>query len=189
MRRARSARLDVDQYAQAPAELDLPRSSGCLLQPEPPHRSPKESVMFKHILLPTDGSKLSEKSVKQGVRMAKALNAKVTALHVIPKFHTFTYQPEMLERTRKEYESDAAVKTKNYLEFVRKVAAGSDVECDTAQVASDQPFKEIIKAAQKKGCDLILMASHGRSGIEGFLLGSETQKVLTHSRVPVLVYR
>lgn len=145
--------------------------------------------MFKHILLPTDGSKLSEKSVKQGVRMAKALNAKVTALHVVPKFHTFTYQSEMLESTRREYEADAAERTKNYLEFVRKVAAGSDVKCDTAQVASDQPFREIIKAAEKKGCDLILMASHGRRGIEGFLLGSETQKVLTHSTVPVLVYR
>jgi len=145
--------------------------------------------MFKHILLPTDGSKLSEKSVKQGIRMAKALNAKVTALHVVPKFHTFTYQSEMLESTRREYEADAAVRTKNYLEFVRKVAASSDVKCETAQVASDQPFKEIIKAAEKKSCDLILMASHGRRGLEGFLLGSETQKVLTHSTVPVLVYR
>jgi nucleotide-binding universal stress UspA family protein len=145
--------------------------------------------MFKHILLPTDGSKLSEKSIKQGVRMAKALNARVTALHVVPKFHTFTYQSEMLESTRREYEADAAVRTKNYLDFVRKVAAGSGVECETVQVASDQPFKEIIKTAEKKGCDLILMASHGRRGIEGFLLGSETQKVLTHSSVPVLVYR
>jgi nucleotide-binding universal stress UspA family protein len=145
--------------------------------------------MFKHILLPTDGSRLSEKSVKQGIRMAKALNARVTALHVVPKFHTFTYQSGMLESTRREYEAGAAERTKNCLEFVRKVAAGSDVKCDTAQVSSDQPFQEIIKAAGKKGCDLILMASHGRRGIEGFLLGSETQKVLTHSTVPVLVYR
>jgi nucleotide-binding universal stress UspA family protein len=149
----------------------------------------KGEPMFKHILLPTDGSKLSEKSVKQGVRMAKALNARITALHVVPKFHTFTYHSEMLESTRREFEADAAEKTKNYLDFVKKVAAGSDVKCDTAQVASDQPFKEIIKAAEKKGCDLILMASHGRHGIEGFLLGSETQKVLTHSSVPVLVFR
>jgi nucleotide-binding universal stress UspA family protein len=95
----------------------------------------------------------------------------------------------MLESTRQEYEAEAAAKTKNYLDFVKKVAAGSDVKCDTAQVISDQPFEEIIKAAEKKGCDLILMASHGRRGIEGLLLGSETQKVLTHSSVPVLVYR
>ena len=145
--------------------------------------------MFKHILLPTDGSKLSEKSVKQGVRMAKALDARVTALHVVPKFHAFTRQPQMLESARRELEADAAERTSNCLEFVRKVAAASDVECDTAQVASDQPFKEIIRAAEKKGCDLILMASHARRGLEGFLLGSETQKVLTHGTVPVLVYR
>jgi len=145
--------------------------------------------MFKHILLPTDGSKLSEKSVKQGVRIAKAVNAKVTALHVVPQFHTFTYQTEMLESSRAEYEADAAMRAKSYLDFVKKVASSSDVKCDTMHVSSDQPFKEIIAAAEKKGCDLILMASHGRRGIEGFLLGSETQKVLTHSRVPVLVYR
>jgi nucleotide-binding universal stress UspA family protein len=145
--------------------------------------------MFKHILLPTDGSKLSEKSVKQGVRIAKAVNAKVTALLVVPQFHTFTYQTEMLESSRAEYEADAATRAKSYLDFVKKVASGSDVKCDTMHVSSDQPFKEIIAAAEKKGCDLILMASHGRRGIEGFLLGSETQKVLTHSRVPVLVYR
>ena len=145
--------------------------------------------MFKHILLPTDGSKLSERSIKQGIRMAKALHAKVTALHVVPKFHTFSYQSEVLDGTRQQYEAGAAENTKNYLAFVKKVAAGSDVECETTHVASDQPFKEIIKAAEKKGCDLILMASHGRRGIEGFLLGSETQKVLTHSSIPVLVFR
>ena len=145
--------------------------------------------MFKHILLPTDGSKLSEKSVKQGVKIAKAINARITALHVVPEFHVFTYQAEMLESSRADYESDAAARAKSYLDFVKKVASGSDVKCDTVHVSSDQPFKEIIATAQKKGCDLILMASHGRRGIEGFLLGSETQKVLTHSRVPVLVYR
>ena len=145
--------------------------------------------MFKHILLPTDGSKLSERSIKQGVRMAKALRAKVTALHVVPKFHTLAYQSEVIDGTRQQYEEGAAENTKNYLAYVKKVAAGSDVECETTQVVSDQPFKEIIKAAEKKGCDLILMASHGRRGIEGFLLGSETQKVLTHSSIPVLVFR
>jgi nucleotide-binding universal stress UspA family protein len=145
--------------------------------------------MFKHILLPTDGSKLSEKSIKQGVRIAKSVNAKVTALHVVPQFHTFTYQTEMLEVSRAEYEATAAVRAKSYLDFVKKVASGSDVKCDTVHVASDQPFKEIVAMAEKKGCDLILMASHGRRGLEGLLLGSETQKVLTHSRVPVLVYR
>jgi len=148
-----------------------------------------ETTMFKHILLPTDGSKLSEKAIKQGVRMAKALGAKLTMVHVIPKFHTFTYQAEMLEATRGEYEDGASARGQGYLDFARKVANGAGVDCDGIKIVSDQPFKEIIKAAKKKSCDLILMASHGRRGIEGFLLGSETQKVLTHSRIPVLVYR
>jgi nucleotide-binding universal stress UspA family protein len=145
--------------------------------------------MFEHILLPTDGSKLSEKSVKQGVRMAKVLKANITALHVSPKFHTFTYQAEMLESTREGFAKSSETTAGNYLDFVKRVAKGAGVECDVVHVTSDQPFKEIIKTAQKKKCDLILMASHGRRGIEGFLLGSETQKVLTHSGIPVLVYR
>ena len=145
--------------------------------------------MFKHILLPTDGSKLSEKAIKQCVRMAKALDAKVTVLHVMPKFHTFTYQVDMLKTTRSEYEQTAAVRAQGYLEVARKSARAQGVACDVMKASSDQPFKEIIKAAGKKGCDVIVMASHGRRGIEGFLLGSETQKVLTHSKIPVLVYR
>ncbi|MDR3387589.1 MAG: universal stress protein [Rudaea sp.] len=145
--------------------------------------------MFKHILLPTDGSKLSEKSVKEGIRVAKALKATVTALHVTPKFHTFTYQTQMLESTRAEYLAESAERANEYLSFVKKVAKSAGVECNVVHVNSDQPFKEIIGIAQKKKCDLILMASHGRRGVEGFLLGSETQKVLTHSKIPVLVYR
>jgi nucleotide-binding universal stress UspA family protein len=115
--------------------------------------------MFEHILLPTDGSKLSEKSVKQRVRMAKALKASVTALYVCPKFHTFTYPVDTLESTRDDYAEASKKSASNYLDFVRKVAAGAGVECDVMHVISDQPFKEIVKAAQKRKCDLILMAS------------------------------
>ncbi len=145
--------------------------------------------MFKHVLLPTDGSKLSEKSVRQGIKLAKSLNARVTALHVIPKFHTFTYETEMLELTQPEYERATEKRADEFLRTVEKIAANAGVECDTVHSTSDQPYEEIIKTAQKKDCDLILMASHGRHGIEGLLLGSETQKVLTHSKTPVLVYR
>ncbi len=145
--------------------------------------------MFKHVLLPTDGSKLSEKSVRQGIKLAKSLNARVTALHVIPKFHTFTYETEMLELTQPEYERATEKRADEFLRTVEKIAANAGVECDTVHSTSDQPYEEIIKTAQKKDCDLILMASHGRRGIEGLLLGSETQKVLTHSKTPVLVYR
>jgi nucleotide-binding universal stress UspA family protein len=145
--------------------------------------------MFKHILVPTDGSKLSEKAIRHAISFAKDAKAKVTALHVIPKFHTFSYQTEMLEATEQEYEKSGEEHAKRYLKFAQRVAGNAGVECDVAHASSDQPYKEIIKAAEKKGCDLILMASHGRRGIEGFLLGSETQKVLTHSRTPVLIFR
>ncbi len=145
--------------------------------------------MFKHILLPTDGSKRSENAVRCCMQLAKSLNAKVTALHVIPTFKTFTYRMEMLESSHGEYAAESIECARRYLDFVKKVAVGARVECDSVQVVSDQPFKEIVRLADKKNCDLILMASHGRRGIAGFLLGSETQKVLTHSKVPVLVYR
>lgn len=145
--------------------------------------------MFKHVLLPTDGSKLSEKSVRQGIRLAKALDARVTALHVVPKFHTFTYEADMLELTRGDYERTSAKRAGDYLRTVKKIATNAGVECDTVHTTSDRPYEEIIKMAEKKGCDLILMASHGRHGLEGLLLGSETQKVLTHSKTPVLVFR
>jgi nucleotide-binding universal stress UspA family protein len=145
--------------------------------------------MFKHILVPTDGSKLSEKAIKHAMQFAKQCEARVTALHVIPKFHTFTYQADMLELTEKEYVKSGLEHANQYLRYAQRVANNAGVECSSAHASSDQPYKEIIKAAQKKGCDLILMASHGRRGIEGFLLGSETQKVLTHSHVPVLVFR
>ena len=133
--------------------------------------------MFKHILLPTDGSKLSEKSIRQGIRFAKACDAKVTALNVIPRIALRNYEEEVVGQAN------------GYLDFGTKVAKGADVECEVVSALSDRPFKEIIKLAKKRDCDLILMASHGRRGVEGFLLGSETQKVLTHSQIPVLVYR
>jgi len=145
--------------------------------------------MFKHILVPTDGSKLSEKALKRAVQLAKQSKAKLTALHVIPKFHTFAYQADMIALTAKEYETSSTERARQYLRFAERVATSVGVTCEAAHAFNDQPFQEIIKTAQEKKCDLILMASHGRRGIEGFLLGSETQKVLTHSKVPVLVYR
>jgi len=145
--------------------------------------------MFKHILVPTDGSKLSEKAIKHAVQLAKPGKSKVTVLHVMPKFHTFTYQADMLEMTAQEYESASSERADQYIHTAERIAGAAGVDCDGVKAVSDQPFQEIIKTAKKKSCDLILMASHGRRGIEGFLLGSETQKVLTHSRVPVLVYR
>jgi nucleotide-binding universal stress UspA family protein len=145
--------------------------------------------MFKHILVPTDGSKLSEKAVKHAARLAAQLGARLTALHVIPKFHPSSYQMELLQMTAGDYTQARQQHAQQFLRYAERAAAAAKVDCDKKSVISDHPYKEIVKAAQQHGCDLILMASHGRRGIEGFLLGSETQKVLTHSHVPVLVYR
>lgn len=145
--------------------------------------------MFKHILLPTDGSVTSENVIQNCIAFAKGIGAKVTGFHVISEYHIFTYQAEMLEDTREQFAKDTVTQAKKYLAQIEKAAKEAGVKCDTYFVSSDHPYEAIIQAAQDTQCDLITMASHGRKGVKGFLLGSETQKVLTHSRIPVLVYR
>lgn len=151
--------------------------------------------MFKHILLPTDGSKLSNTGVKEAIKLAGALRAKITAVHVVGNYHQHTHDwddgfmiPEILQ-LRKDFEKRAAAHAKTILDLVRAAAAKAGVKCDTVVAIGDLPYEMIIKQAKKSKCDLIMMASHGRSGIKSFLLGSETVKVLTHSKIPVLVVR
>lgn len=145
--------------------------------------------MFTHLLLPTDGSPASETAIKKGIELAKEVQAKVTGLHVIPEFHVFTYQTEMLEDTREQFIKDSQSHAVKFLAVIQKAAEEAGVSCDTAYMVSDHPHEAIIKLAEERGCDLIAMASHGRKGISGLLLGSETHKVLTHSKKPVLVFR
>lgn len=145
--------------------------------------------MFSHLLLPTDGSPLSEAAIQTGVQFAKDNKARVTGVYVRPEFHVFTYRTAMLEDTREEYASDSRAHADRYLAVVEKIAKEAGVACDTVVESSDHPYEAIIKAAEKNGCDLIVMASHGRKGMQGLLLGSETHKVLTHSKIPVLVCR
>jgi len=141
--------------------------------------------MFKHILLPTDGSELSEAAIQKGIQFAKSINAKVTGFHVILPFHVFTLQMERLGDTKEEYERQSKGQAEQFLGVIKKAG----VSCDTDYVTSSHPYEMIIKAAEKKGCDLIMMASHGRRGLQGLLIGSETHKVLTHTKIPVLVFR
>jgi len=145
--------------------------------------------MFKHLLVPTDGAALSEASVLMAVNLAKECGAPITGIHVIPEFHLLTYDTGMLADTRPEYAQHARTRAEQYLAFIKRAATQAGVLCDTTWAVSDHPYEAIINAAQKQHCDLIVMASHGRRGVQGILLGSETQKVLTHSRIPVLVYR
>ena len=145
--------------------------------------------MFKHLLLPIDGSKLSEAALQKGVEFAKSLNARITGFYVMPEYHILAYRTEMVEDTKEEFAKDCRSHADQYLAVVEKAAKAAGVACDTAVATSDHPYEAIIQAAQDKNCDLIMMASHGRRGVQGLLLGSETQKVLTHSKIPVLVYR
>ena len=145
--------------------------------------------MFKIILLPTDGSELSEAAVRRGIELAKTLGAKVIGVYVMPEFHIFTYRTEMLEDTRQQYSKDCQDHAVQYLGVIEKAAKEAGISCETVSTTDDHPYAGIIRTAEAHGCDLIVMASHGRRGMQGLLLGSETQKVLTHGRIPVLVCR
>ena len=145
--------------------------------------------MYKHLLLPTDGSPLSEDAVRRGAQFARPLGAKVTCFYAMPEFEVVSYTMAMVDNSKDSFGRHARERAAKVLEAVKAIAAQEGVECDTVTVASDTPYQAIIKTASDLGCDLILMASHGRRGIKGFLLGSETNKVLTHSTIPVLVHR
>jgi len=145
--------------------------------------------MFKHILIPTDGSNLSLVAIQKGVTLAKSLRAKITGICVVPEQKYYLYQTEInvqeKEETAKHFKMEAA----RNLDVIEKAAKDSGVPCEAVCEIGDHPYETIIKVAEQRGCDLIMMASHGRRGLKSLLLGSETQKVLTHSRIPVLVHR
>ena len=145
--------------------------------------------MFKHLLLPTDGSKLSEDAIRVGIQLAKTVNAKVTGIYVMPEFQIFTFVTGMLEDPKREIAKNSDADAAQYLSVIETTAQAAGVTCDIASATHDHPYEAIIKAGKQRGCDLIVMASHGRKGVQAILLGSETQKVLTHSNIPVLVCR
>lgn len=147
--------------------------------------------MFKHILLPTDGSKLSAKAVKRGIELAKKSKARVTVIHIVPEFKLMVDEGiTMLSAAlKKRFEEEGRARAQKMLDDIARQARARGVRCTTLCIASDLPYLQIISAARKKKCDLILMASHGRRGLSSLLLGSETAKVLLHTKVPVLVVR
>jgi len=145
--------------------------------------------MFKHLLLPTDGSAASESAIRQAMEFAKATGARVTGFHAMPEFHTFTANPDMLEDTREQFEKDREQQAHKFLAWIEAAAREASVPCEVMYQPAEHPYEAIINFAGERGCDLIAMASHGRRGMKGLLMGSETQKVLTHSKIPVLVYR
>jgi nucleotide-binding universal stress UspA family protein len=143
--------------------------------------------MYRNILIATDGSDLATRAAKQGVGLAKAVAAKVTAVSVVVPYHWF--DPGMAAAAETAYAEGAKQAASSALDAVADAAKGAGVACETVRVEGEHPYKSIIDTAKSKNCDLIVMASHGRRGVSAVLLGSETVKVLTHSKIPVLVYR
>lgn len=147
--------------------------------------------MFKHIFVPTDGSQLSQETVKRAIRFASEAGARITLFYAKPEYPVAFYGEGALidPTTPEKFARMAEQQASEILGACQKLAAESNVACSLSSKTSDIPYEAIIAAADAAGCDLIFMASHGRRGFGGLLLGSETQKVLTHSQIPVLVYR
>lgn len=146
--------------------------------------------MFKHILIPTDGSKLSEAALHAGLQLAKEQGSEVTVLYVMPDYSALMYSGEgMVAYNPSELRKDAERMADKVLQGVQDIAKADGVDCKTARTMNFSVHQAIIQQAKDSQCDLICMASHGRKGIAGILLGSETQRVLVNSSVPVLVHR
>lgn len=147
--------------------------------------------MYKHLLIPTDGSELSARAVASAVEFARTLKAAVTFLYVQPEFPLpIAGEGVMLApESRDEFAQSTHEQAERILADAVVVAKAAGLETSTTTEVSDIPYQVIINTAQNRGCDLVFMASHGRKGLAGLLIGSETHKVLTHSTVPVLVYR
>jgi nucleotide-binding universal stress UspA family protein len=145
--------------------------------------------MFKHILLPIDGSDLSLRAARLGIELAKTCRARVRVLHVVAPFHTIAYITEVLAATEFTYTQDATKRGETYLTEVRKMAEELGLTCTTGYEFDDHPHQVILRTAQEQQCDLVVMGSHGWRGMTRLLLGSEVHKVLLESEIPVLVCR
>jgi len=146
--------------------------------------------MFKHILVPTDGSEFSMNTARRVVSFAKEAGARITAFNAKPEFQ----MPRYVEGVRvdtlaeEQFSMLAEEKAQHILDAVERMCSEAGVECTKLTKTNNVVYEAIIEAATECGCDLIFMAKHGHSGIGALLLGSETNKVLTHSKIPVLVY-
>jgi nucleotide-binding universal stress UspA family protein len=148
--------------------------------------------MFRNILLPTDGSSLANRGVRAGLRLAKSLGARVTAVYVLAPYVPPMYGEGVLYAPAfgpQEYRKAAEKQASKVLEATAREARAAGVRCKTLFLTDPQPWKGILRAARREKCDAISMATHGRGGLGGLLLGSETTRVLAHSKLPVVVTR
>jgi len=147
--------------------------------------------MYKHILVPTDGSPLSRAAALSAVKLAHAVGARITGLFAAPAATPLAYRGLLPVGLRTPQKNAAMIEkaANKYLEVIERAAEAAGVRCQSVHVTSDFPADTILDVAGKRKCDLIYMASHGRSGIAGVLIGSETQKVLSRAEISVLVHR
>ena len=146
--------------------------------------------MYRKILLPTDGSALCDSAAQKGIDFAKFAGASVVAFHAVPATSYLIYtEAGPSDRLAEQFERDARVRGERLVEALKSRAGDAGVACETLLLTNDHPWEGIIEAATTTACDLIFMASHGRRGLSAMLLGSETARVLTHTKIPVMVYR
>jgi nucleotide-binding universal stress UspA family protein len=145
--------------------------------------------MYKHLLIALDGSELAANALEQGVGLAKAVGAKLTLLNVTMPWSSIAAGELVLMFPPEEYERNAEAEANKKLALAATAATAAGVTCETVHRSDAQPYKAIIELAQEKGCDLIVMGSHGRRGLAGLMLGSVAMKTLTHAHIPVLIYR
>ena len=147
--------------------------------------------MYKHILLPTDGSAQSRKAIKEGVALAKALHARITGFHAPASYEVLAYgeyfPPDLI--TSAQWSEQSKQTSEGYLAAIEKEAKAANVPYQGHFIESMSPWQAIVEAANEEQCDLIFMSSHGRTGISSLLLGSQAAKVLSHSKIPVLVHK
>ncbi len=147
--------------------------------------------MYKRVLVCTDGSELSQKAVKEAVALSRYLGAELVAVYAVANYvpPVEAIAPIYYLPTLEEYQDRARAEADHVLELVREASDAAGIPCELEWALSDDPYKLILDVAERRACDLIVMASHGRRGLSGLILGSETTRVLTHSETPVLVVR
>jgi nucleotide-binding universal stress UspA family protein len=147
--------------------------------------------MYKHILIPTDGSELSRAAALSGVKLAQSVGAKVTAFFAAPAPTPLVYEGIVPVKytTQEEHERMIEKTAERYLGVIERACEKAGVPCRSVHVTNEYPAEAILEAAKKYKCDLIFMSSHGRRGLSGLLLGSQTQKVIGNSKIPVLIHR
>ncbi len=145
--------------------------------------------MFKCILIPTDGTEFCQRAIAKGIELAKLTGARIVGVTVMQPLHSATPEALIPAQIASIIKGETAKMAAEKLAAVEAAAKAAGIAVETVRETGDHPWEAILRAAKKHGADVIVMASHGRRGVSAMVLGSETQKVLTHSTIPVLVVR